>query len=625
LKIHLTEFHQGCGFSKAILVARNAATLVFFGALLYANPFLPLAHGDISLKAEEKSSDSRRKSSIEPTVLMKPVAAEVIRGGEVTIPIGVVSPNGLDIDLQISRPPSCGTLRPLVAQAGTPPRFLYLNDSSAKSPEDSFEFRVRVPGLAWSTHRATIRIKNPPGQLSVIPEKLDFGGVPIGSTSRRTLLLCNSFGAPVSGTLLLPAPWSLAGDGAFFLDENESKSFEIIFTPLEAKSDNTELKVAPELSNFPSVPISGEGVVPFLIDTNSAIVSKEHPNAVFRITNSSGKAMRIGWDDEGGLLCSPPVLIPPGGSSEVWVSIAPLELAAEERKVLHPLLKEGNFSLPLEIIALGPEGRVCLKTTEKKLQAEVGNSIALQGTIESTSAAERTLELKCNEDDREGSESSRKVILPPHSSQPFLINWSSPNSGIKHPKVLLTDSGRIQDVAEWTVSVAPRQSSSQPTPTSLQKVSVTPAAKTLPKGDFYRLDHKDNRCVAAKLTAGQQPGILSNTLVLRWLYLSEGSPEFIIQEKVSRNGLTDRTGEHDENPWRRLSLQSVSENGHWSARMTMPWPGLHTYCVYPSGCQPIPGFINIRVTWFMFLWPLARTIFALLFALCLIKILRERI
>jgi hypothetical protein len=596
------------------------------GAVFFVLSLLPSVHGDISIPSQRKSGNSEQKVVVSPTVLVRPVTAEVIRGGEVTIPIAVVLPNGGDPSIQISRHTRYGTLRSVENHAGSANCFLYLNDSSVNSSEDCFEFRIKAPGQAWSTHTAFIRIKNPPGLIAVIPGKIEFGSVPIGTTARRTLLLCNSFGSPVSGTLLLPQPWTLVGDGAFSLAENETRSFEILYTPVESKPESTELKVAPELSNFPAVPITGEGIVPFMIDTNSAIVSKEHPKADFRITNSSNRDMRIGWDEDTGLLCSPPALIPPHGTATVWVSIGSLPMENEERRVLHPSLRDGNFSFPLEIIALGPRGKVSLKTGEKTLSATADSPITLQGTIESTSSVARTLELHCSENDVKTGGSSRTITIPAHASQPFIFSWSSSTAGEKHVKVLLIEAGRVQDEAQWTVVVLPRESA----PRLLPPV-VPPAQKLIsgkpssPGGAFYRIPRKDNDCVAVKLTSYLKPGILANTLILHWLYLGGGVPTFIVEERTSRNALTDRTGDHADEPWRRLDLKSVPGNGGWATGLAMPWPGRHTYRVYPSGCPyVIMSQITVQVTWGMFLWPLIRMILGLLFLICLIKVLRER-
>ena len=578
-----------------------------------------------------KGGGQDRRSGISPTVLLHPVTGELIRGGEIDLPIAIALPSGGEVLLQISKPPRFGSLQRMESRYSSAPTYRYVNDSSVRSEEDSFEFRIKAPGQAWSTHTASIRIKNPPGSLSVVPGKIDFGKVAIGSTARRTLLLCNSFGAPVSGTLLLPAPWFIVGDGVFSLAEKETHSFEIEFRPTESKEEVTELRAAPEIPNFPAVLVSGEGIVPFLIDTTSAIVSTEHPRAVFHITNSSGREMTIDWTNDTGMLCSLPVKIPPHGSGEVWLSISPLHLENEERRELHPALREGTFTLPLEIVALGPKGKVTLKPLQDEpLSTPEQVPITLHGVIESTSSVERSLQIRYPEEQSESRFITKSLKLPPHASQPFLFSWSSGKIGNFTPSATLLEEGRVVGSAQWKVAVKHPDELHFPRPLSPHASASSSVVVTInPSVSFYRLPREDNDKVALSLSASLQSGLLFNSLVLHWLYRGEGTPHFVIEEKMSRNALTNRsveTGEVDEDSWRKIQVVSSYQYGGWSAGFPMPWPGEHIYRVYPEGhTMVIMSQITVHVTWQMFLWPAVRALLGLLFLICLIKVLRERL
>ena len=570
-----------------------------------------------------------RRGGISPTVLLHPVTGELIRGGEVDMPIAVASPNGGEVLFQISKPPRFGSLQRLESRYSSAPIYRYVNDSSVRSEEDSFEFRIQAPGKAWSTHTASIRIKNPPGSLSVIPGKIDFDKVAIGSTAHRTLLLCNTFGAPVSGTLLLPAPWFVVGDGVFSLAEKETHSFEIEFRPTEAKEEVTELRAAPEIPNFPSVPVSGEGIVPFLIDSTSAIVSTEHPRAVFRVTNSSARDMTIDWTDDTGLLCSLPVKIPPHGSGEVWLSIGSLHLENEERKELHPALRDGNFELPLEVVALGPRGKVTIKPLrDQPLSTLEQVPITLHGVIESTSSVERSLQIHYREEESDSRVITKSLKIPPHATQPFLFSWSAGKKGDFLPSATLLEEGRSIGTAQWKVAVRHPETLSHvvrgadPVPSALSHDSSSTAK---PSGGFYRLSRQDSGSVAVSLSSSLQSGLFMNSLVLHWLYRGEGTPHFVIEEKVSRNALMDRSGDVSEDSWRKIQVAPIYQYGGWSAGFSMPWPGEHVYRVYPTGCPAvIMAQISVTVTWKMYLWPAIKAFLGLLFLICLIKVLRER-
>jgi len=597
-----------------------------------------LLRADITITPPRtKDADSERKKGISSTVLAKPVQVEVSRRGEVNIPISVIVPDGGDVSLQISRLPRFGTLYPLENRSTSSLVYRYVNDSSVKAGEDSFEFRIKAPRLAWSTHTAAIRIKDPPGILSVIPGTVDFGKVAIGSTAHRTILLCNSFGAPVCGTLLLPSPWFLVGGGAYTLAEKQTHSFDIEFKPTEAKAVNSQLKAAPELPNFPTVPVIGEGIVPFLIDSTNGIVSMEHPKAVFSITNFSESEMRIDWTDytdDTGLLCSMSATIPAHGRGEVWVSIGSLNLGNEERRVLHPSLRQGSFTLPLEIIALGPKGNVSIKPLQEKSVVIMESApVTLHGLIESTSSMERVIELRFQEKNSNPHTTTRVVTIAPHSAQPFFFSWSSGKSGDFYPEAVLFEAGRVVAKAEWKVVVKTPEVDSH-TYRSADKMggefsSASPPPK--PFGSSFRLASKEEQCVAAQLVSSIKPGVFANALLLHWLYFGEGKPGFVIEEKISRNVLTDRTtvigdaSESGETSWRRMQIKPVLERGGWVTGFAMPWPGIHVYRVYPEGhTTVIMSQITVPVTWSMFLWPSIRALLCIIFLTCLIKVIRRR-
>jgi len=568
-------------------------------------------------------ADIKGSPLVVPTVLSKSVIAEVNRGGEVVIPIPVISVSGGDVSIQISRKPNCGTLQQIIAGSGTLPVLRYENKASINSPGDSFEFRVKVQGQPWSTHTGLIRIKNLPGRLKIIPEKIDFGAVSIGDSSRRTLMLSNDFGSPVSGVLLLPSPWSIVGDGAFSLEEAQGKSFEILYSPLKEKSEMTELKVAPELSNFPVVSITGEGVVPFMIDQKSVVVSKEHPRADFKITNASAREMKVGWDDSTDLLTSPPLIVPPHGTAKAWVSIAPVSLDDDERKIIRPVLRQGSYSLPVEITAMGPKGKISLEADSKTFNCKMGSQLTVHGKLESTSSMDRSIEIRYSPSGDHSGEVKLLETLLPHSSRPLDLTFCFQTPGEKHPKVFLYEDGKSLQEIEWHGFVS-REDHPHPVPTSTPQISTH--APVIPKGRSYILDPKDNGCVAAMLSSVIHHRLFSNTLLLKWIYAGKNTPEFAIEEKTARSRLSDRTGETPGDSWSKLSLNLTRQGMEWTALMPMPWPGNHIYRVYPEGFpQVIISEIMVPVTWEMFLWPAARAAMLIVFALCFVKVLRERL
>jgi hypothetical protein len=371
------------------------------------------------------------------------------------------------------------------------------------------------------------------------------------------------------------------------------------------------------------VSITGEGVVPFVIDQKSVVVSKEHPRTDFKITNASSKEMKVGWDDSTDLLTSPPLIVPTHGTAKAWVSIAPVSLDDDERKIIRPVLRQGSYSLPVEITAMGPEGKISLETDSKTFNCKLGSQLTLHGMLQSTSSIEKSIEIRYSPSGDLSKEVKRLETILPHSHRQLDFTFFFQTPGEKHPKVFIYEGGKVLQEIEWRGFVS-GEDHHQSVPTATRQISTN--APVIPKGRSYILDPKDNGCVAAMLPSLIHHGLFSNTLLLKWIYAGKSTPEFEVEEKIAHSLLTDRTGETPGESWRRLSLKPTRQGMEWTAQMPMPWPGNHIYRVYPEGfSQVIISEVTVPVTWEMFLWPAVRAGLVILFALCFIKVLRERL
>jgi hypothetical protein len=143
--------------------------------------------------------------AVPPTYLIGSKMINVERGGDKVFSIDAVPVNGGEVRFEISRPPGHGSLSKL-EKSSSSQVFLYSNDRNVKTNKDSFDLRVQATGHSWSTHTVELKIKDPPGQLVLTPENLEFGDVPVGSTSLRTLLHHGRFLAEVPFPSLRVSP-----------------------------------------------------------------------------------------------------------------------------------------------------------------------------------------------------------------------------------------------------------------------------------------------------------------------------------------------------------------------------------------------------------------------------------
>jgi hypothetical protein len=122
-----------------------------------------------------------------------------------------------------------------------------------------------------------------------------------------------------------------------------------------------------------------------------------------------------------------------------------------------------------------------------------------------------------------------------------------------------------------------------------------------------------------------EEGWLGRSLVLRWRYCGSGKPGFVIAERVMQNSLSDRTGEAPAESWKKLSGEPLLHDGIWELTVPMPYPGLHVYCVYPSGDgDKMIAPLTVGVTWWTYGWPYLRILLITIFLVSLVKVIRRR-
>jgi hypothetical protein len=577
------------------------------------------------------------KESPQPTFLVHPVSAVIERGKEGDVIVEVVPAYGGDVDFEVSRYPKFGALQK-AAKTASSQIFHYFSNPKFTSEEDAFEFRVKAPAHAWNTYTAKLVIVNPPGRIEVSPAKLDFENVPIGTIAEKGLLLSNSFGAPVSGTLLLPAPWKFSGKGSFSLREGESQSIIVQFAPTETSEYTSELAISPEIAQFPMILLSGTGVAPFLLTSTSSVVTSENPVARYAVTNTATSPMTIAWSGDEKLSFSPPSVIPPKGTGEMWLSIAHLEIPIEGVLTLHPVLEAGSFSQQVELVAHGPRGAISMEALQESElpSTRMGQPLLLEGILHNTSSNTRTIELFLP--DHPGAKPVpgallKTMTLGARQSVPFSIPWTPLVVGISTPSVHAIEAGNDLCSASWKFSVvlpqeikhsseAPKQAPAVSIPEPSQsEIRSTPSA--------YLASEKQKQMIVSLLPPRFEDGIFMRLLVLRWQFFGSEQTGFILQKRHVGNTFSDRA-EVDPDEWDQVPLgkqpEKMDKPGLWELKLPLPFPGIHEYRVLPN--QPgekILSSLKLEITWMMYSWPMLRLILWIAFIVIILKIIRNRI
>jgi hypothetical protein len=581
----------------------------------------------VTALAQNKS----KSAAIMPTVLKRPVVAEVARGGKVDIPISVVASPGDQVRIEISSPSALGTVSIIRPISSAVPLLHYISKGDTKVTEDSFRFRIKASGYAWNSYSAKIFIKNPKGILKMEPEKIDFGHVPLGSVSTASLRIHHQFGADISGRLLVPAPYSISGGGVFSLAEGQSTNLTITFAPNEIQTCPAVVKLTPSSPEIQEISLLGDGCAPFGINTNTFTFSDRIKQCYVQVTNFTSNSLSLRWTDDTplhfGLL-----QIGPHESTRVALSAPQLELPAGSREIFYPRLGNSFYSIPVTLTVNGPPGKMWVETIKPPLAFYSSEqTIPLKGIIHNDTTNECDAELVLIEHEDEPITRS-SVTVSPSSQQPFEFALSTKRSGSCVPSVQLVESGKVIAKGDWRVSVQKQQLSSGSSVPAIPPIvgghsSSDPLEN--PLSQLSRFASQDEReRLAIWLPPFFKKELFSNKLVLNWRY--EGSKKdvrFVIVEKRAHNSISDRTGENSGDVWKRVSGNPKIYRDGWILELPMPFPGTHTYRVllpdFPG--ENLGAATTVGITWTMYAWPVFRFLLLSIFFVLAVKALRRRL
>jgi hypothetical protein len=596
-------------------------------SVLYANIQVQNSH-------QKQGLGKKGVTQLRPTMMVPKVLAQVVRGESVDIPI-VATPFRSGVpSVKILIPPHHGTMTQINNDPGKAAVFRYLHDREFSDEEETFSFLVTDSQLNPSGTRQTgrILIRNPHATLIFNPEeRLDFGKVPLGETVSKKVTLSNAFGSTISGVLKVAPPWRIDDDPYVVLREGSSRTFAISFAPRADGEESSRVSFDPDTVSLPELILHGSGQAPFEVVAPAVLkLTKDSPRDSITLSNSTDRVLSVAWrGDSSGLATSPPVSIPPKGTAEAWVSsriVMPCDSVA--KRVL--TLSSTAYSLPVKFEISGPKGGISLELLRgaETIVAILGEALLLEGVVRNPSETQRELDIRIENPDGKTKLPSKHLVIPPKSFSNFQLSWFPGALGDRELPVLVSEGEKVVAEDHWKVSVRDRIRSSipvtKPSPHLLHGVIQT---KT-PQGGIYLATDNFKAKAVVEVRPFKERGILMNHLVLKWRYFGPEKTVFAVEEKHIRNALTNRMGSESTNVWKRVmgSVQ-VNSGGDFSIRLPMPLPGNHVYRIYPVGIDQEVAIapVTVEVSQSIFWWPWIRSLLVLLFLICLLKFLRDRL
>ena len=250
---------------------------------------------------------------------------QVVRGGACEVIVRGIAMPGDSVEFKIQKPPAHGSLQGPRRIDRETVAYTYQHDGEKDHSSDRVLFKLKTgAGKSWGTLQAEIGIEEPPPGMELENLELDFGAVSIGASRTLPLVLRNSGGRALEGTIELAAPWMLDGPPTFQLAESGTLPLKITFNPDGPGLRKGRLSVSSGALQQSAILI-GEGTYRF--DSPERIsFGKTAGTDQFDLplSNTTDAPLRLAVSAPPPLLCKPEITLPPRGS-------AVLPLALEKR------------------------------------------------------------------------------------------------------------------------------------------------------------------------------------------------------------------------------------------------------------------------------------------------------
>lgn len=470
------------------------------------------------------SSLHAEKPRIGPTLLLHPIQADVVRGRSAEIRLEAVSASGNQVEFRISKSPAHGSLGSPVLVSGNIAMVNYQNNGDP-SVTDEFEFRIKAPGRAWSTHQAVLRIKDPPNSLKVTPEVIDFGCVGIGEASQRSVVIENGMAERIEGVFMPPTPWKVMADSAFCLKLGEKLRMTLTFQPRESGKFEASVGMVPGI-NGSKVLLKGSAIPPFSIPpVDDSVLVPSQPLAI-RVRNRMDHPIIVSCKTETPLS-----------------SVKPLHLAAGEegKAILRRIAGAGNESTARVVFTTGDYEQIMTMSLPR---------------VHSNSTHD--------EKGKTGGISKETPVSSKDDSKSQPQNISLSYHGISNsPSNRVPKEQGPHDVFE---KPAPQDE-------SVAEPTVLPE-KT--QSEIRQLIIKDISWIVNE-------GWMGWSLILKWKCDDPGISEYRVEQSLPGTKSGDNVPLELCGAFRQIKprLSQVSKNGEWQAETSVSTEGFHTFRITP--------------------------------------------
>jgi hypothetical protein len=249
------------------------------------------------------------------------VSANVLRGGSCELDLEGIAMPGETVEFKVKKNPKHGMLEGPRRMDRASVSYTYRHNGKKGADSDWVEFGLKTgSGNAWGMLTARISIVEPRPMLVVEGGPLDFGVVPIGEQSTKTLKIRNAGAGVIRGEIKVYAPWSLDQSPEFELrDGVDPLLVRVTFAPAAAGKISGRIEF--ETGSKPyRVDLHGAGFYRFKVAERLSL-DENSKTAFLDILNLDSKDLVLQVGAPQPLVCKSKITIPASGSAQLKLAV----------------------------------------------------------------------------------------------------------------------------------------------------------------------------------------------------------------------------------------------------------------------------------------------------------------
>ncbi len=311
----------------------------------------------ITTSGEQQPPVNDKRRVVPPPVLL-PIESEVLEGQQVAITVSCTPRVDRSAKILLRSQPEHGSIVGLEQVDRTTALVIYQHDGQSSAAYDTFTVAAQSPNSPVSAAaRVTVAIRQRPPRF-VAPEVLDFGEIHSQELIKRTLVLQNTGGGVVAGTMEVPQPWQALDGNEFRINAGHPHRITLVMKPDSfrdysdvirytvpgAKPTRLQARVVAPFSVTP-----GNLVFPYAEETNSQSLT---------ITNNTRGSLNLGLISPGWVELPESLQIPAAQEIEVAVGMRD---DRESGRTGIVLLATGGYEQAVDLISQAAPARVIVQ------------------------------------------------------------------------------------------------------------------------------------------------------------------------------------------------------------------------------------------------------------------------